>query len=173
MDQGKLKLLLNDDPTDAQAADRFVDWLVGNAAGFPPGDEYWLALDGLNKDGAATVRDTLVPQLLKAVANGNLPQVKFFLLGDNGKRVRDARRIVLHEDTASLTAAEVRLFFRDFGAEKGWALSDADLDAMIRDAIGERQPPFDHTAMEEICDGVERNLVNLETLIKASAGAPQ
>jgi hypothetical protein len=159
----ELRKLLRDDPSDAQAAERFVAWLGGKSQEFAQaGNRFWLTFDGLNQAAAASVRDILVPLLLQAVATGDLQNVKLFLLGDDGRRVREASRYVLHEEATPLTRQEIRFFLQSYAAVRGWSIDDADLDQVTDFVVGTKQWPFDHIAMGEIRDRLEKALPMLD-----------
>jgi hypothetical protein len=151
--------LLPDEPTDAQAAERFVDWMGGLSQGFQQtGEQYWLTFDGLDRPGAAPVRDELIPNLLRALANDNLKNIKLFLLGDNSRRIREARRIALHEDALQITANEISLFFQNYAQRAGRQIPANDLTALVNHVVQNAQSPFDHSAMDAIGDRLETAL---------------
>jgi hypothetical protein len=149
--------LLSDQPTDAQAAERFVAWLSGRSQGFlANGNRYWISLDNLDRASAEAVRELLVPQFLRAIADGNLHNIKLFLLGDNGKRVREASAIVLHEEALNLPATEIRAFLQQYAASVDLAIPDDELDDAVAYIVGGNTWPFDHTAMEEIRERLDK-----------------
>ena len=174
-DFGQLKVLLSDEPTDAQAAERFVDWISSQSRDFVlDGEQFWLIFDGLDRPGAASTRDNLVPMLLRAVANNSLQNVTLFLLGDNAKRIREARRIVLHEEATQMTRGEIRLFLKNYALSKGWAIPDNELDDLADYVIRGLSWPFDHTSMESISERIEialRIIDNAAAQAQAGAGA--
>jgi hypothetical protein len=154
--------LVADQPTDAQLAERFVSWLSGLSQNFEAtGNRYWITFDGLDRAVAEPMRELLIPQLLRAIADGNLQNVKLFLLGDNGKRVRDARRIVLHEEAQPLTAVDIGTFLQEYAATQGWQLTQTQIDEAIRFIIANAVWPFDHQTMEEIRDRLELSIDKL------------
>ncbi len=143
--------LFPDKPTDAQSAERFVDWAGSVSQGFATGGkEYWLLLDGLDRSGAEPVRDLLVPLLLKAIADRNVIGMKLFLLGDDATRVGDASHIVLHESTRSISEKDIGAFLTAFAAQKGYALGPAELTQILERVIAGTQWPFDHKALQSI-----------------------
>ena len=160
--EGELARVLADQPTDAQLAERFVSWLSGLSQNFQRnGSRYWIIFDGLDREVAKPMRELLIAQLLLAIANGNLQNVKLFLLGDNGKRVRDARRIVLHEEAEPLTAADIGTFLQEYAATQGWQLLQSQIDDAMEFIISDAIPPFDHRTMEQIRDRLEQSIESL------------
>jgi hypothetical protein len=143
--------LLPDSPSEAQATERFVDWLGGISQDFQQtGERYWLIFDGLDRPTAAVFRDLLVPQLLTAAVDGNLHGIQLFLLGDNAKRVHKASRMVLHEDAVPVKETDIKQFLETYVASKGWLLTAQDLVDLMDYVISGAEWPYDHKVMNEI-----------------------
>jgi hypothetical protein len=159
-----INALLVDKPSDAQAAARFVSWLSGVSSAFvPTGEQVWIILDGLNRPTAAAFRDLLVPGLLLAAATDNLQHVTLFLLGDNGKRVTDARDIVLHESALTLTRDELATFLESVAEARGIKLQPAEAEALTQYVVGTTTPPYDHPAMDAIVERLTKAVPILRT----------
>jgi hypothetical protein len=162
--------LLLDNPSDARAAERFVDWIAGLSQNFSPGEQFWLTFDGLDRSGAEPVRDNLVPALMKAVRDDALRSVRLFLLGDNGKRVRPARTVVLHEQVTNLARAELEAFFVAYAAQAGFALEAADRDGLVDHVVGNARWPLDHQALEDFAERMQEALAQIDGLTDDGAG---
>jgi hypothetical protein len=158
----ELNKLLRDQPSDAQTAGRFVDWIGGKSEKFgADGRQYWLLFDGLNHDAADPVRKCLVPPLLRAIANGNLLGVKVFLLGYDATRLGEAGRKVLHESARGIEETEIGDFITAFAAKHGWVLSKSDRSLLLSYIVGGAQSPFDHKALQGIRTRLETTLPRL------------
>jgi hypothetical protein len=152
-----VRALFPDSPTDARAAERFVFWISSRTRDFDAaGIQHWIILDGLDRGGAAPVRELLVPHLLQAIADGNLVGVRLFLLGDDALRVGDARRIALHETTRPIEPSEISGFLSSCAEQKGWQISASDLSRLLENIVGGAQWPFDHKALESIRERLEK-----------------
>jgi hypothetical protein len=154
--------LLIDTPADARAAELFADSIaepLRRAA--EAGKQYWIVFDGLDRSAAAPVRDNLVPYLLKSIADGNLPALKLFLLGDDGTRIVDARHIVLHESAQTINPTEIGDFLTACAAAKGWDLKQQQQIQLLSYVIGGASPPFDHKALHGIRERLELILLRL------------
>lgn len=163
--------LLPDDPSEARAAERFVDWIGGFSQGFVmSGEQYWLTFDGLDRPGAAPTRENLIPVLLNAVNDNTLRNTRIFLLGDNGKRVRTAKAVVLHEQATGLSVDEIRQFIVSYAAKAGYRLPDADLAEMVDHVVGSCAWPFDHQSMEGIGERMETVLDQIDSVRAVAAG---
>jgi hypothetical protein len=161
--------LLPDNPSDARAAERFADWIAGLSKSFTPGEQYWLTFDGLDRSGAEPVRDNLVPALMKVVQDDSLRGVRLFLLGDNGKRVRSARAVVLHEQATNLTRDELGSFFSAYATQAGLALGAEDRNDLITHVVGAATWPLNHQALEDFADRMEEALAEIDALSDGSA----
>src|SRR5262249_13902663 len=93
-----------------------------------------------------------------------------FLLGDNGKRVREARAIVLHEEATQMSRAEIRLFLERYALRvKNRQIPQNELDQLTDYVIRGLSWPYDHTSMELIGEQLEMALGMSEA---AAAAAP-
>jgi hypothetical protein len=154
--------LLIDNPTDARAAELFVDSMAEPLrAAAEEGKQYWIVFDGLDRSAAGPVRDNLVPYLLKSIADGNVMALKVFLLGDDGTRIVDARHIVLHESAQTITQTEIGDFLTACAAQKGWDLKAQQQTQLLSYVIGGASPPFDHKALHGIRERLEQILLRL------------
>jgi hypothetical protein len=154
---GDVRALFPDSPTDARAAERFVDWISSLSRDFEAtGIQYWIILDGLDRSGAGPVRELLVPLLLQSIADRNLVGVKLFLLGDDARRVGDARLIALHETAKPIDPPEISNFLSGCAAERGWQIGAPDLARLLQSVVGGAQWPFDHKALQSIRERLEK-----------------
>jgi hypothetical protein len=163
-----LERRLKDQPTDAQTAERFVNWISGLSESLTAdGRQYWVLFDGLNHDAADPVRKYLLPPLLQAIADGNVLGVKAFLLGYDATRIADASHIALHENARGIVETEIGAFLTAFAAKKGWALSQEDHALLLSYVLGGAQSPFDHKALQGIRERLGKILSLLENPIRA------
>jgi len=142
--------VLQDAPTEAKLAEKFVAWLVGESRTLQ--ERWWLCLDSLDRPEAQSVRDLLVPRLLIEAADGNLGNIQIVLLGYNARTVRAARAIVLHENARGLDRQDFVNFFKACAARKGVELALQDVSDMVAYVLKDHAPPFDHAAMDDIGD---------------------
>jgi len=155
--------LLRDQPTDAQAAERFVDWLSGLSTTLAEnGSQHWIVFDGLHYDAADPVRKCLIPSLVNSIANGNVLGVKVFLLGYDGTSLGDARYIVLHENAHGVDETQIGDFLKAYAAKQGRLLAPEERAQLLSYVLGGARSPFDHKALQ----GIHARLQNVIVLLR-------
>jgi hypothetical protein len=95
------------------------------------------------------------------VGQGRLTNTAIILLGDNAKRVGQARWCALHENTRQLDRQDLHDFLADCAVAKGLALRPEELETLT-DFVSENSAgPYDHEAMEIISPRLSEVLVNV------------
>lgn len=142
-----------DDPTTRiRSAGELVDDLVGDYR-FTDGRRRILVIDGLNRSDLQADTHATVAALMSEVINHQLPDTQLVLTGFDGDVNPAYGDLIMSENVVSITAEQVRLYFRDLAI--GRVLGQRELDDLVAEAaVGQGD-------IEDVAQRVRRSVLKL------------
>jgi trypsin-like peptidase/effector-associated domain 1 (EAD1)-containing protein len=141
-DEEMMAYVLRDNPDDGPLARKFVRWLSKTTQSIS-GRRWWLMLDSLDKQSVLpAVRELLVNKLLEAKDLDELLSVHLILVGHEGSLDANLDRRTQSESLSGIGRGDIKTLLEEWTKRRGRQLRPAELELMVNDIVGGRNPPF-------------------------------
>lgn len=136
---------------EPRIAEKMCDWFVGQAQAFQQENQrWWIVIDGLNAPFLTAGAIDLVLKLAIAIARDEAPSCYLLLLGLTEPIPPSIGDLVIDENLAGLTKADISTYIDRFANALGRPLAPTALRAVTERMLAGQSFPYGHTEMRTI-----------------------